>query len=183
MATVDPLHIPAECRRDDTDYQWFSLLGIRDPEATGWVPVARSEMPTFPSDCSTTIDRREMRLYKRPMALTKRVREQETAVARQSVAELRPLTARPVTSPLGPEIGWRTLRGLMIYAAVWLRRSRGAPDSQWLVEKFARTNALGLSRWAEENRVSLGYYVKLHTDAILAGKGRWPGLIVRAAPR
>lgn len=183
MHTHDPLHVPAACRQDDMDYQWFSIYGVRDPEATGWQEVPRSAMPEEYTESSTSIDRREMRLYWRPLATSVRTRAQETAVAQASLDNLVRLSAVPLTSPMGANPGKRTLRGLTVFSLVWLLHRCGLPPSRWLVAVFARTTEVGLSRWAEENRVTLDRYVALHTRAILEGRGRWPGQIVRGEGR
>lgn len=184
---INPLIIPAEAQDDQTDYQWIDTRspGRENPGATGWRLVMRSEMPKQPSDDALFIKFGNLTLYKRPRVLTERVRagEQAVAVEQRDNQMGGALVAKPLTSPRGPMPGKRTMRDLWFFGQVWLRRFFGMQDSQRLVEKWLRVNAVGLRRWSDENHVPVGQYVALHTGAILNGKGRWPGQIIRSVPR
>ncbi len=181
----DPLHVPASAKIQDTDYQWMDPEIRKNPEATGWQRMARLEMPLFPSDDEMFIKCGALWLYKRPLALTQRVQkgEQAVAIAMRDDPSRGAQVARPLTSPRGPFPGKRNLRDVWLFCRVWLRGVFGRPNSQRLVEKWLRVNAVGLRRWSDENSVTLSQYVDLHTKAILEGKGRWPGQIIRSVSR
>lgn len=182
---IDPLYLPAEAKDDKTDYQWMDPLIRQNPGATGWQRVTRAEMPHITSNDPLFIQRGGLTLYKRPMALTEHIRVSERGVAIEQRDN--PMggarTARPLTSPRGAMPGKRTVRELWLFGRVWLSRAFGWPNSQRLVEKWLRVNAVGLRRWSDENSVTVSQYVALHTEAILRGKGRWPGQIIRSVPR
>lgn len=185
----DPFHVPAALRRDNMDYQWLNPAVRGDPRLTGWFLVLQSEMP------GVKVEQRDgMRLYCRSLRLSQRVAKQETEVAlallrgaediSSGKATVQPrLVARPLTSPRGPMPGKRNLRDTAIYISVLFRKWLGCRESAWLVQKFCYTTEVGIKRWADENRVMPAEYVSLHTQAILDGKGRWPGQIIRSARR
>lgn len=193
MIIKDPLHVPGALRGASYEYQWIDAaarrnLGRTSPEETGWFLVRQDEMPNF----DLTVG--PLQLYRRDIKLHERVVNQEQAVAKSLLDEATafaqrggqaplPRIVRPLTSPRGPLPEKWNMRDGAIYAVVWFRRYWGLPESSWLVEKFCGTNAVGIKRWSEENRVMPAEYVSLHTQAILDGKGRWPGQIIRAARR
>lgn len=171
----DPLHVPAALRDDQTDYQWFSTLGVWDPAATGWVPVSQLEMAPF------HVEHKELRLFKRPMVVTEHVRTQERAVAEALLVEPgrpKPTRIAHLTTPLGANpLPW-SLKRWLIYLAIatlrWFERGTGI----WLVGKAYGTNHLGLRRWAEENQMMPLLYVETLASAILKGRGKWLGPII-----
>lgn len=184
----DPLHVPAALRDGETDYQWFSVDGPRDPTAGGWVAVSKPEMPGF------HVEHKELRLYKRPMAVTEHVRAQEREVAERLIADAgdfaryggvapRPVAAKIVTTPLGSmSLPW-SLRRWLIYLAMDALRGLDRATPAWLVRKFYRTTQLGLDRWAEENRMPTLLYLETLAGAAHKGRGRWLGPIVMGRPR
>lgn len=186
-----PPELPASARATDTDYQWFDVgpHSIRTPEsiaATGWVAVRRGEMPTVMSDGAEFVQHHNLRLYQRPLVITTRVRDGEETVARDAVRDA--ATGRfarrvstPLTTPLGPMPDGRTLGRLWVFARVWLRDRRGKVPSEALVARFLGTDAVGIKRYSEENRMMPSTYVRLVNAAILEGRGRWVGQITHGA--
>lgn len=76
----DPLSLTPESKNPFYDYQWHAVGGFakntsRDlEEDTGWVAVPRDAMPTEQSSSDEFIQRREMRLYFRPRAMSDKAR-------------------------------------------------------------------------------------------------------------
>lgn len=107
--------VPAKYRKEEMSYQWWAVKVInQEVDAAnhvvwadgGWDPVRPAEMPEMvPAGYKgNTIDRRGLRLYKRPIYLTEEALAEDRAIANeQKNAKLAQALATPNDS--APRVG------------------------------------------------------------------------------
>lgn len=112
---TDEMDVPKKYRQPEMDYQWWTVKVLNqeiDPSdhvtyaEGGWEPVRPEEMPDMVPRgySSNTIDRRGLRLYKRPMYLTEEARAEDYSMAlAQKQAKISQAMSQPGDS--APRVG------------------------------------------------------------------------------